>query len=152
MLIGKKVAAESGLGVEGLRNEQIMEHLLDKHVVPELIQPTFIFDYPSSTSPLAKKKKDNPSLIERFEIFVGGEELGNAYSELNDPLEQRERLLEVKTRENSLDEDFLEALEYGMPPTAGIGIGVDRLVMLLTDSPSIRDVLLFPQMRPIEKP
>ncbi|MQY59925.1 MAG: lysine--tRNA ligase, partial [Clostridia bacterium] len=144
----RKVATESGLEVEGLRNEQIMEHLLDKHVVPELIQPTFIFDYPSSTSPLAKRKKDNPSLIERFEIFVGGEELGNAYSELNDPLEQRERLLEVKTRENSLDEDFLEALEYGMPPTAGLGIGIDRMVMLLTDSASIRDVILFPQMRP----
>ncbi|KKN20029.1 hypothetical protein LCGC14_0939760 [marine sediment metagenome] len=143
----RKVAIESGLEVEGLRNEQIMEHLLDKHVVPELIQPTFIFDYPSSTSPLAKRKKDNPSLIERFEIFIGGEELGNAYSELNDPLEQRERLLEVKTRENSLDEDFLEALEYGMPPTAGLGIGIDRMVMLLTDSASIRDVILFPQMR-----
>lgn len=144
----RKVATESGLEVEGLRNEQIMEHLLDKHVVPELIQPTFIFDYPSSTSPLAKRKKDNPSLIERFEIFIGGEEIGNAYSELNDPLEQRERLLEVKTRESSLDEDFLEALEYGMPPTAGLGIGIDRMVMLLTNSASIRDVILFPQMRP----
>ncbi len=144
----RKVATESGLEVEGLRKEQIMEHLLDKRVVPELIQPTFIFDYPSSTSPLAKRKKDNPSLIERFEIFIGGQELGNAYSELNDPLEQRERLLEVKTRESSLDEDFLEALEYGMPPTAGLGIGIDRMVMLLTDSASIRDVILFPQMRP----
>lgn len=144
----RKVATKFGLEVEGLRKEQIIEHLLDKHVVPQLIQPTFILDYPSSTSPLAKKKKGDPSLIERFEIFIGGEELGNAYSELNDPLEQRERLVEVQTGGSLLDEDFLEALEYGMPPTAGLGIGIDRMVMLLTDSASIRDVILFPQMRP----
>lgn len=144
----RKVATKFGLEVEGLRKEQIIEHLLDKHVVPELIQPTFILDYPSSTSPLAKKKKGDPSLIERFEIFIGGEELGNAYSELNDPLEQRERLVEAQTGGSSLDEDFLEALEYGMPPTAGLGIGIDRMVMFLTDSASIRDVILFPQMRP----
>jgi len=144
----RRIATEAGLRVEGLRNDQIMEHLLDKYVVPELIQPTFIFDYPSATSPLAKRKKDDLSLIERFEIFIGGEELGNAYSELNDPIEQRERFLKTGTKESSLDEDFLEALEYGMPPTAGLGIGIDRLVMILTDSASIRDVILFPQMRP----
>jgi len=148
----RRIATEAGLRVEGLRNDQIMEHLLDKYVVPELIQPTFIFDYPSATSPLAKRKKDDLSLIERFEIFIGGEELGNAYSELNDPIEQRERFLKTGTKESSLDEDFLEALEYGMPPTAGLGIGIDRLVMILTDSASIRDVILFPQMRPKSKP
>jgi len=147
----RKMATKVGLEVEGLRNDQIMEHLLDKYIVSELIQPTFIFDYPSATSPLAKRKKDDPSLIERFEIFIGGEELGNAYSELNDPIEQRERLLEIGAKGDSLDEDFLEALEHGMPPTAGLGIGIDRLVMLLTDSASIRDVILFPQMRPKPK-
>lgn len=144
----RRIASRAGLEVEGLRGDQIAEHLLDKNVVPKLIQPIFILDHPSITSPLARRKKDNPSLIERFEIFIGGEELGNAYSELNDPLEQRERLLKMKAREDSLDEDFLEALEYGMPPTAGLGIGIDRLVMILTDSASIRDVILFPQMRP----
>jgi len=142
----RRIATKEGLKVEGLRNDQIMEHLLDKYVVPELIQPTFIFDYPSATSPLAKRKKNDLSLIERFEIFIGGEELGNAYSELNDPIEQRERFLKTGTKESSLDEDFLEALEYGMPPTAGLGIGIDRLVMILTDSASIRDVILFPQI------
>lgn len=143
----KKVATERGLNVEGLRNDQIMEHLLDKQVVPRLTQPTFILDYPSETSPLAKRKKENLSLIERFEMFIGGMELANAYSELNDPIEQRQRFLETGTEEKLLDKDFLEALEYGMPPTGGLGIGIDRLVMVLTDSASIRDVILFPQMK-----
>ena len=144
----KKIASEAGLRVEDLSKSQILEHLLDKKVVPKLIQPTFILDYPEETSPLAKRKKDEPSLIERFEIFIGGGEIGNAYSELNDPIEQRERLMRAKAEEGSLDEDFLEALEYGMPPTGGLGIGIDRLVMLLTNSSSIRDVILFPQMKP----
>jgi len=137
----KEVAKREGLNIEGLSRAQILEHLLERKVSSYLVQPTFVFDYPQETSPLAKRKKDDPSLIERFEIFVGGEEIGNAYSELNDPLEQRERMGERK------DEDFLEALEYGMPPTGGLGIGIDRLVMLLTDSSSIREVILFPQMR-----
>ncbi len=143
----KAASLKEGLTVEGLTKAQLLEHLLDKKVVSELIQPTFVFDYPEETAPLAKKRKDEPSLVERFEIFIGGQELGNAYSELNDPIEQRRRLVNASKRE-FLDEDFLEALEYGMPPTAGLGIGIDRLVMLLTDSASIRDVILFPQMRP----
>jgi len=142
----KEVASKAGLKVEGLTRARILEHLLDRKVVPRLIEPTFILDYPEETCPLARRKKDGPSLIERFEIFIGGQEIGNAYSELNDPIEQRERLL--KTKDGSLDEDFLEAVEYGMPPTGGLGIGIDRLVMVLTDSSSIRDVILFPQMRP----
>jgi len=144
----KKIASKVGLRVEGLSKAQIFEHLLDRKVVPKLIQPTFIFDYPKETSPLAKRKKEEPSLIERFEIFIGGEEIGNAYSELNNPIEQRERLIRAGAESGLLDEDFLEALEYGMPPTGGLGIGVDRLVMLLTNSSSIRDVILFPQMKP----
>jgi len=145
----KAVAQKEGVKTEGLRNDQIMEHLLDKKVVPKLINPTFVIDYPYETCPLAKRKKEQPSLIERFEIFIGGGEVGNAYSELNDPIDLRERFMEIAGEEGApdLDEEFLEALEYGMPPTGGLGIGIDRLVMLLTDSASIRDVILFPQMK-----
>ena len=148
----RKVASEAGLNVKGQTFAQILEHLLDHQVVPQLIQPTFIVDYPVETSPLAKRKKEDPSLIERFEVFMGGQEIGNAYSELNDPIEQRARLTETKAGKGSVDEDFLEALEYGMPPTAGLGIGIDRLVMLFTDSVSIRQVILFPQLKskPVE--
>jgi len=128
----------------------------EQKVEENLIQPTFILDYPIEVSHLTKKKKDYPLLTERFEFFINSWELGNAYSELNDPIDQRERFADQAKRHaagdleaNMIDEDFCLSLEYGMPPTGGLGIGLERLIMLLTDSASIRDVLLFPTMKPI---
>jgi lysyl-tRNA synthetase class 2 len=133
---------------------QILDKIFAETVEPKLIQPTFIMDYPKELSPLSKSKEDNPSLVERFEFFIAGKEIANAYTELNDPLDQKERFMaQAKAREYDyeehlwMDRDFIRALEYGMPPTAGEGIGIDRLVMVLTDSPSIKDVILFPQLR-----
>ena len=134
---------------------KIIDEIFGEHVEPKLIQPTFITDYPVEMSPLAKKHRDQPGLVERFEAVCNGKEICNAFSELNDPIDQRQRFedqLELGKRGDTeamvLDEDFLRALEYGMPPTAGLGIGIDRLSMIMTNSHSIQDVLFFPQMKP----
>ncbi|MFH0845638.1 MAG: lysine--tRNA ligase [Pseudomonadota bacterium] len=133
---------------------KILTKIFDHIVEPQLIQPTFITGYPTEISPLSRRNNENPDLVDRFELFVAGKEIANAFTELNDPEDQRERFKQqMALRESGddeaqlMDEDFIVALEYGLPPTAGEGIGIDRIVMLLTDSPSIRDVILFPQMR-----
>ena len=129
---------------------EVFEHIVEPH----LTQPTFVMDFPTEVSPLSKSKPGNPEFVERFEFYIACQEMGNAFTELNDPLDQKRRF-EKQTEEHEkgdeeahqMDEDYVRALEYGMPPTAGEGIGIDRLIMLLTDSPSIREVILFPHMR-----
>jgi lysyl-tRNA synthetase class 2 len=144
------IHADASMG-KGKLIDEIFSEKCEHH----FIQPTFIIDYPVEMSPLTKKHRSKPGLVERFELIINGKEIANAYSELNDPLEQRERfgeqarLMERGDHEAMfVDYDFLRALEYGMPPTSGIGVGIDRLCMLLTNQPSIQDVLIFPQMRP----
>jgi lysyl-tRNA synthetase class 2 len=136
------------------RGEQLVD-IFERVVEEQLIQPTLVYDYPVEISPLSKNKPDEPEFVERFEIYAGGMEIANAYTELNDPIEQRRRFdKQTEMREHGdeeahqMDEDFLRALAYGMPPTGGEGVGIDRLVMLLTNSKSIRDVILFPLLRP----
>ena len=143
-----EIAPTDGMG-------RIIDEIFSERVEPHLIQPTFITDYPVEMSPLAKRHRNLPGLVERFEAICNGHEICNAFSELNDPLDQRARFEEqMRARARGeeevqpLDEDFLRALEYGMPPTAGLGIGIDRITMLLTGQESIRDVMFFPQMKP----
>lgn len=152
------IAKEKGVEVDPAKQTRgyIINEFFEEFVEETLIQPTFVYDYPIEVSPLTKKKPSDGRLTERFEFFINKGEYGNAYSELNDPIDQYERFLsQIKQREagdeeaNMMDEDFVHALEYGMPPTGGLGIGVDRMIMLFTDSASIRDVLLFPTMKPL---
>lgn len=142
---------------KGATRGHCLAALFDEYVEDTLQQPTFVIDYPVEISPLAKRKADDPRMTERFEFFITGHEGGNAFSELNDPIDQRDRFVKQVEERRALggknakvDEDFVNALEYGMPPTGGMGIGVDRMIMLLTDSASIRDVLLFPTMKPVD--
>lgn len=150
-----KIAKERNLEVnENFSKGDLINLFFEELVQPKLIQPTFVYEYPIEISPFAKKKKDNPNFVERFEGIIAGMEIANAFSELNDPIDQRERFLEQAKRRSAgleyheMDEDFIRALEYGMPPTGGVGIGIDRLTMILTNVQSIREVIAFPTLRP----
>jgi len=154
----QKIAKEEGLELDPIKTRRgdIIAQFFDEKVEQTLIQPTIVYEYPIENSPLAKKDSKDPRMTQRFELFIGGREYANAFAELNDPIDQYERFLEqVRQREagddeaNMMDNDFVTALEHGMPPTGGMGMGIDRLIMLLTNEPSIRDVLLFPTMKPL---
>jgi len=153
-----KIASERNIDISDCKTRgKIIAKLFDELVQPLLIKPTFIIDYPRDISPLSKSKPDDPNTVERFELFIGGLEVANGYSELNDPEDQRRRFEEqVKERAkgdveaHTMDKDYVRALEYGMPPTTGEGVGIDRVAMLFTDSRSIREVILFPQLKPKE--
>lgn len=155
----RQVCVQLGIEVNGSMGKgKLIDEIFGEKVEEHLIQPTYITDYPIEMTPLAKKHRDKPGLVERFELFVNGKEIANAYTELNDPIDQRERFedqLKLAARGDdeamAMDEDFLRSLEYGMPPTSGLGIGIDRLCMLLTDNSTIQEVLFFPQMKPEKK-
>ena len=154
----RAIAKEKGVEFEGRHKKgDILNLFFEEFAEEHLVQPTFVLDHPVEISPLTKKKPGNPDYVERFEFFMNGWEMANAYSEINDPIDQRERfraqeelLAQGDEEANHTDEDFLNALEVGMPPTGGIGFGIDRMIMLLTDSPAIRDVLLFPTMKTLD--
>ena len=152
----KRMSMQEAVGDSTLRGDALVRAFEEK-VEPTLIQPTIIYDFPVEVSPLSKQRPDDPGFVERFEIFAAGMEIGNAYTELNDPMEQCRRFEMQLARgaagdeeAHQMDEDYIRALSYGMPPTGGEGIGIDRMVMLLTNSASIRDVILFPLMRPMK--
>ena len=152
-------AKSLGLSLEKFEGHgKLLTKIFDLTVEPKLIQPTFITHYPLEVSPLSRRNAENPDLTDRFELFITGKEMANAFSELNDPRDQKDRFAkQLQARQEGdeeahmMDEDYIRALEYGMPPAAGEGIGIDRLVMLFTDSPSIRDVILFPHLKPEKK-
>ena len=164
----KEMTVDEALELAKEHNIEVQEHeksvghiinlFFEKYVEETLIQPTFLYGHPVEISPLTKKNKDDPRFVDRFELFIAGREMANAYTELNDPDDQLDRFREqLKEKDlgnveaNDIDMDFIEALEYGMPPAGGIGYGIDRLVMFFTEQESIRDVILFPTMKPIEK-
>ena len=150
----RTLAASLGIDTDNLGKGKLLMEVFEHIVEPHLTQPTFVMDFPTEVSPLSKSKPDNPEFVERFEFYIACQEMGNAFTELNDPLDQKRRFEKQTEEHEKGDEEshqiyeyYVRALEYGMPPTAGEGIGIDRLIMLLTDSPSIREVILFPHMR-----